>query len=182
MKVTPESNTKFNIVKRFVPLLLFIFITSCMSTINLDGKPIPGHMYVQRNPATNIKTKFLFVRYIEKTEGEEKFLYPAYMELNKDVIIPSDTKNVYIILEVINILKVSYTLVKKFKVWDGTPYPYNVNQVVSISKQPNRVHQISLPYKKGIKVDFGLQLFDDKGNFLMDIGQAKYTVKGGDTK
>ena len=160
-------------------LILFMFITSCAATFNIDGKPIPGHTYTQRNPRTNIKTNFLFVRYIEKTEGKEKFLFPAYLELNKDVIIPNDTESVYIIVEVINILKVSYALVKKYKVWNNSPYPYKVTQTVSISKQPNRIHQILLPYKKGIKVDFGLQLFDDKGNFIMDIGQAKYTVEGG---
>jgi len=166
-------------LKNMLLLTLFIFITSCVSTINIDGKPIPDHTYTQRNPRTNIKTNFLFVRYIEKTEGKEKFLYPVYLELNKEMIIPNDTKSIYIILEVINILKVPYTLAKKNKVWDSTPYPYEITQTVSISKQPNRVHQIRLPYKKGIKVDFGLQLLDDKGNFIMDLGQAKYIVEGG---
>ena len=162
-----------------ITILLFLFITSCVSTINIDGKPIPGHTYTQRNPRTNIKTNFLFVRYIEKTEGKEKFLYPAYLELNKEMIIPNDTKSIYIILEVINTLKVPYILAKKFTMWDSTPYPYKITQTVSISKQPNRVHQILLPYKKGIKVDFGLQLLDDKGNFIMDLGKAKYIVEGG---
>jgi len=168
-------------LKNMLILISFIFITSCVgATINIDGKPIPGHTYTQINPRTNIKTNFLFVRYIQKTEGKEKFLYPAYLELNKEINIPNDTESVYIIIEVINILKVSYTLAKKYTVWDSTPYPYEITQTVSISKQPNRVHQILLPYKKGIKVDFGLQLFDDNGNFIMDVGQAKYTVGGGD--
>jgi len=160
-------------------LVIFIFITGCMTTFQIDGKPIPDHTYTQRNPRTNIKTNFLFVRYVEKTEGKEKFLYPVYLELNKEMIIPTDTKSIYIILEVINTSKVSYILAKKYTVWDGTPYPYKITQTVSISKQPNRVHQILLPYKKGIKVDYGLQLLDDKGNFIMDVGQAKYTVEGG---
>ncbi len=115
----------------------------------------------------------------ERTEGKEKFLYPGYLEMNKDLIIPNDTETVYLILQVVNIRKVSYTLVKNYKVWDSTPYPYKITQIVSISKQPNRMHQILLPYKKGYKVDFGLQLFDEKGSFIMDIGQAKYTVEGG---
>ena len=167
-------------LQKILPLVLFIFITSCVgATINIDGKPIPEHTYTQTNPRTSIKTDFLFMRYIEKKEGKEKFLYPAYLELNKDIIIPNDTDSVYFSIQVVNIRKVSYTLVKKFKVWDSTPYPYEITQIVSISKQPNRMHQILLPYKKGIKVDFGLQLFDEKGSFIMDIGQAKYTVEGG---
>lgn len=167
-------------LKNLLLLTLVIFISNCVgATINIDGKPMPGHTYTQVNPRTNIKTNFLFVRYIQKTEGKEKFLYPAYLELNKEVNIPNDTESVYIIIEVINILKVSYTLAKKYTVWDSTPYPYNITQTVSISKQPNRIHQILLPYKKGIKVDFGLQLFDVDGKFIMDVGQAKYTVEGG---
>ena len=167
-------------LKNLLILISFIFITSCVgATINIDGKPIPGHTYTQTNPRTNIKTNFLFMRYIEKKEGKEKFLYPVYLELNKEIIIPNDTKDVYIMIEVINILKVPYTLAKKYTVWDSTPYPYEITQIVSISKQPNRVHQIRLPYKKGVRVDFGLQLFDDNGNFIMNVGQAKYTVEGG---
>lgn len=168
--------------KNILLLVLFMFITSCMATFQIDGKPIPNHVYTQTNPRTNIKTNFLFARYIEKTEGKEKFLFPAYLEMNKNIIIPDDTKSVYITIEVINIRKVSYTLVKKYKVWDGTPYPREITQTISISKQPNRIHQIHLPYKKGIKVDFGLQLFDAKGDFIMDIGQAKYKVEGGDAR
>jgi len=163
----------------FITMLFLLFLTSCATTINIDGKPMPGHTYTQQNPRTNIKTNFLFVRYIEKTEGKEKFLFPSYLELNKEIIIPNDTESVYIIVEVINILKIPYTLAKNYKVWDSTPYPYKITQTVSISKQPNRVHQILLPYKKGIKVDFGLQLLDDKGNFIMNVGQAKYIVEGG---
>ncbi len=170
-------------LKKILPLLLFIFIVNCAATFNIDGKPIPGHTYTQRNPRTGIKTDFLFVRYIEKKEGEEKFLWPAYLELNKDITIPSDTKSVYIILQVVNIRKNSYTLVKKFKAWDASsPYPYEVTQIISKSKETNRNHQIRLPYRKGIKVDFGLHLLDKNGTFIMDIGQAKYTVEGGDKR
>lgn len=164
-----------------ITISLFIFITSCMATFQIDGKPIPDHVYTQTNPRTSIKTDFIFMRYIEVKEGEEKFLTPAYLEMNKDIIIPNDTKSIFISLQIVNTRKVSYTLIKNFKVWDNSsPYPYRVTQVVSRSKQPNRTHHINLPYKKGIKVDFGFRLFDGKGQFIMNVGQAKYTVEGGD--
>jgi hypothetical protein len=158
-----------------------MFIVNCSHTLNIDGKAIPGHTYTQTNPRTSIKTDFLFVRYIEKKEGKEKFLYPAYLELNKDVIIPNDTESLYIVLQVVNMRKIPYTLIKHFKVWDRSPYPYKVTQIVSKSKQTNRTHNIMLPLKKGITVSFGFRLTDEKGNYIMDIGQAKYTVGGGES-
>lgn len=168
-------------LKNLLLLTLVIFISSCMATFQLDGKPIPDHVYTQTNPRTLIKANFVFTRYIEKSEGKEKFLYPDYLELNKDIVIPNDTKSIYITLELINIRKVSYTLVKKYTVWDGSLYPQKITQTVSISKQSNRIHQFKLPYEKNIKVVFSLQLYDSKGNFIMSMGQAKYIVEGGDT-
>lgn len=167
-------------LKNLLILISFIFITSCIAKINIDGKPVPGHTYTQINPATNIKTNFLFLRYIIKKEGKETFVTPVYLELNKHELIPTNTDSIYLIVEIVNVLEVSYIIAKKYKMWDGEPYPHEVTQTVSISKQPNRIHQIRLPYKKGVKVEFGLQLFDKNGNFLMDIGEAKYTVEGGD--
>ena len=165
-------------LKNMLLLTVFIFTTSCVSTFQIDGKPIPDHVYTQVNPRTSIKTDFIFIRYIEVKEGKEKFLTPAYLELNKDIIIPNDTESLYINLQIVNTQKISYTLIKNFKVWDNSsPYPYKVTQVVSKSKQSNRVHHINLPMKKGIKVNFGFRLLDEKGTFIMNIGQAKYTTE-----
>lgn len=165
--------------KNILFLGLVVFLSGCATILSPMGQPIPSHTYVQVNPKTNIKAHFYLVRYVEKTEGIEKFPYPIYLEFNKDIILPEDTKSIYIILQLANIQKSSYTLVKKYTVWDNTPYPYEITQIVSKSKQLSRNYQVCLPYKKGTKVDFELQLFDDKGGFLMGLGTAKYVVKKG---
>jgi len=153
-----------------------MFLASC-ATIQMDGKPIPSHTYVQKNPRTNIKVNFLFVRYFEKTEGKEKFEWPDYLQMNEDVDIPEDTKSLYLIVEVINTLKVKYSLKQHYKMWDGKLYPYNVVNTISESKYSNRSHHIRLPYKKGVKIEYDLFLFDKNNDLIMKIGQIRYKIR-----
>lgn len=170
--------------KNILVLFLIVFLSGCATILSPMGQPIPSHTYVQVNPKTSIKAHFYLVRYVEKTEGIEKFLYPVYLEFNKDIILSEDTKSIYIILQLVNIRKIPYILQQNYIVQEKSrnPYPYEFIQTISKSKQLSRNYQIRLPYKKGIKVVFDLQLLDKKGEFLMSMGTAKYAVEGGDKK
>lgn len=165
-----------------ITILALLFISFSFlgcATFTIDGKPIPGHTYTQINPRTGIKTDSLLVRYLEKTEGKEKFLWPDYLEFNKDLVLPSDTNELYISLQIVNIGKVTYRLKKKYTVY-VEPYSYTVSQTLSISKHQNRVHNIKLPIIKDAKINFDLRLYDKKGSFIMKFGEVKYIIKGGD--
>lgn len=166
-------------LKNLALLLFSVVFLSCVSTFQIDGKPIPEHTYTQKNPRTNIRVDFLFVRYIEKKEGKETFDWPDYLEVNEDVTIPEDTKSLYLTLQVVNTMKVKYKLKQFYKIWENETdlYPYNVYQVISESKFSNRVHNIKLPYRKGIKVEYDLYLFDKNNDLIMKMGQIRYKIK-----
>jgi len=153
-----------------------MFLASC-ATVQIDGKPVPSHTYTQKNPRTNIKVNYVFVRFIEKTEGKEKFEWPDYLQMNEDVDIPEDTKSLYLSVEVINTLKVKYSLKQHYKLWDGKLYPYNVVNTISESKYSNRTHHIRLPFKKGVKIEYDLYLFDKNNDLIMKIGQIRYKIR-----
>jgi len=182
-----ERNDYLNMkIKIFLFLLSMIFIVSCVSKITLDGRPIPEHAYVQVNTQTGIKIDCLFLRYIERNEENEKFSWPDYLEFNKDINIPLETTGMYIIIQISNPKEIPYSLIKRYTLWNNNDlYPQEVMQIVSISKYPNRIHNIKLPFENGIKVDLELEFLDEQGELIMGIGQAQYQVnyrEGGEKK
>ena len=163
--------------KKFVLLFLVTFLAGCASTIQIDGKNIPSHAYVQKNPRTNIKVHFAFIKYVEKSEGKEKFNLPYFLQMNEDIIIPNDTKSLFLSVEVVNLMKTEYKIKQYYRLWDNKLYPYNVLNKISESKYTNRTHHIRLPFKKGIKVEYDLYIFDKNNDLIMKIGQIRYKIK-----
>ena len=158
-------------------LFLLVGVSGC-ATINIDGRPVPEHAYTQTNPKTGIKVDFLFIRYIEKSEGKEKFLWPDYLELDDDLVLPRNTKTLCITVQIVNVHETPYKLEKVYTVWSGGIYPYAVTQTVSESSYTNRIHNIDLPLITGAKIVFNLRLLDEDGGLIMNIGPARYYMGG----
>lgn len=159
-------------------LLMLVGVSGC-TTLNIDGRPVPEHSYTQTNPRTGIKADFLFTRNIEIKEGKEKFFWPDYLEIGEDVSLPSNTKNLCITIQIVNMEEIPYVLEKRYTVWEGDDiYPYTVTQAVIKSSYTNRMSNIHLPLIPNAKIVFDLVMLDEDGDLIMIIGPAKYYIGG----
>lgn len=161
-------------MKKLICSVLCLFFIGC-ATITIDGRPIAEHIYSQRNPSTGLRIDLLFVRYKEIKEGEEKFEWPVYLELNRLEKIPNDTKRVGVVLQIVNPYEVEYML----ELWcrEYNKEIKTTRKIISKSSFPNRIHEIDLNMKEDIMFEYFLRLVDEEGNLIMEMGNAEYIIK-----
>lgn len=163
-------------MKKIICIVCCLLFVGC-ATITIDGRPIAKHVYSQRNPDTGMRVDFLFVRYKEVKEGKEKFELPVYLELNKLEKIPSNTKRIGIVIQIVNPHEVKYILELWCNTYNRKKLIDTVRQRISKSQYSNRMHEVNLSMKKHITYKYFLRLINWEGEQIMDMGNAVYYVE-----
>ena len=154
-------------MKKLLVILGCVLFMGCapkMTILGSHGMPVPTEV-VQLNSVKGITTDFHFKRTYEESEES---VYPEYLPLEEEVRIPSDTKEVLLVLHIRNPETVKFKVTKWLSINGKT-----TGKVVYSGSTPDKVFQFKGPLNKGTTIGMWATVKIDR-MVIVFAGRALY--------
>ena len=154
-------------MRRLLVLLSLLLCVGCapnLTLIDSRGNPLPSE-FVQLNSLYGIRCDFHFKRiYYKGAESE----YPEFLSIDERVKLPRNTKEVALVLHIVNTQRV-YLRVTKHLTVDGK----HTQWIVYEGNEFDRVFQMKGPINDGRLIDMWATV-EVKGRVVVLAGRALY--------
>lgn len=153
-------------MKRLLLLILLVGCAPALTIVDRHGMPVPNEV-VMLNSVHDIACNFYFVRHYSK--GVDS-IYPEYLPLEEEVKIDKRTRDVQLVLHIMNPLAVHMRVVKHIIVNNA-----QISVIIYEGNSVDRTFQINGPIQAGDQVALSADVVIDQLP-VVRAGRALYKV------